>query len=284
MIPSSADQALRWVRKKLQMANIRDAEQDALSLFSYVSGLDKTDILRDPNLPLTRIELTQLTDLVEQRIAGKPVGRILGLRNFMGLDLALNEATLEPRFDTEVLVLEAYAWLSEREMTKVPEVLDIGTGSGAIALGLMKLHSTVHVIGTDIAVNALDIAKQNAIVHGFAARFQTLESNYFSEVSGLFDLIVSNPPYIATAVIESLEDEVKQHDPHLALDGGADGLDAYRILARDGRAYLAANGLIAVEIGYDQSNDVEAIFDNAGFRLMKLSKDFNGHDRVMLFA
>lgn len=284
MIPATADQALRWARRKLQKANIRDAEQDALSLFSYAAGLEKADIVRDPDLPLTRVELNALEGLIAQRLAGKPVGRILGVRNFMGLDLALNDATLEPRFDTEVLVLEAYAWLKERKAIKAPEILDIGTGSGAIAVGLMQLHSTAHVTGVDIAPDALDMAKQNAATHGFAARFEALQSNYFAEVSGIFDLIISNPPYIASAIIDGLDEDVKHNDPHLALDGGADGLDAYRILARDARAHLAANGVVALEIGYDQADDVRGLFEGAGFKLMKLAKDFNGHDRVMLFA
>ena len=188
-----------------------------------------------------------------RRIAREPVHRIIGEREFYGLPLHLTAATLVPRPDTETLVDLALPFVKETAArTGACRILDIGTGSGAIALALLSAVPQAIATGTDISAEACMVAETNARALGFADRFTAIRSNWFDAVSGEYDLIVSNPPYIATDEIADLDADVRDYDPLAALDGGEDGLDAYRVLARRSAPFLAENGAIAVEIGHDQ--------------------------------
>jgi len=222
---------------------------------------------------------------VAERVAGKPVHRILGYREFYGLRLRLSPDTLEPRPDTETLVDMVLP--CAREMLKKTgscRILDLGTGTGAIALALLSELPGARAIGVDISYGALEIARQNAEINGCSARFEVRKSDWFTHVEGDFNLIVANPPYIATETYLDLPREVRDFDPRGSLDGGADGLDAYRAIAANAAAYLAEEGLIAVEIGYDQMQAVRAVFEAHAFRTALQARDLAGRDRAVGFV
>ena len=203
---------------------------------------------------------------------------------FFGLDLALSPETLEPRPDTETLVTAALpltrATVSE---TGSCRIVDLGTGSGAICLALLSEVDGATGLGTDISAAALATAEENAARNGLSGRFRTRCGNWFEAVEGTFDLIVSNPPYIPKADLQMLDPEVRDFDPHIALDGGQDGLDAYRAIAARAVQHLAPRGHIVVETGFDQHDAVCAVFEAQGFAPASRIKDFGGHDRVLVF-
>jgi release factor glutamine methyltransferase len=219
---------------------------------------------------------------VERRTRGEPPYRILGRRSFYGLEFKLSQATLEPRPDTEILVEAVLEELQGRENEPFA-ILDLGTGTGAICQALLSQLPNARGVGADLSPDALATAQENATLNGLSTRFEVRQSDWFEKMSGTYDVIVSNPPYIAGKVIPLLEREVRDFDPHLALDGGDDGLDAYREIAAKARPFLKEGGLIAVETGFDQRRSVEEIFRKHGFRLIKARKDYGGNDRVQIF-
>jgi release factor glutamine methyltransferase len=270
------------VRDALRKGGIEDPAAEARILVGGLLGLDRTGLLtRDSDL-LSEEDERRIEDAVGRRLQGEPPYRILGIRGFFGLDLSLNSHTLEPRPDTEILVETVLDVLSDRRSEPL-SVLDLGTGTGAICLALLSTLPAARGTGVDLSAGALDAARSNAVANGLSDRFEAVESDWFDHVSGRFDVIVSNPPYIATAIIASLDREVREHDPLLALDGGPDGLDAYRILARDAADHLAPGGFLAVEIGYDQNVSVKALFEKNGWIFRVERKDFGGNDRVLVF-
>lgn len=213
---------------------------------------------------------------LEELIAGKPIQYITNSQEFFGLDFYIDENVLIPQPDTEILVEEIIEICKYRE--DVPKILDICTGSGAIAVTLAK-QMKAKMVGSDISPKALEIAKKNAEKHG--AKIEFLESDMFEKVNQKFDMIVSNPPYIETKTIESLSPEVK-NEPQIALDGGEDGLKFYRVLAQKAKDYLEENGVLAVEIGYNQRESVLEIFRNAGFCDIYAKQDLAGKDRIVV--
>jgi release factor glutamine methyltransferase len=222
---------------------------------------------------------------LRRRIAHEPVHRILGRREFYGLDLKLSPATLEPRPDTETLVDLCLPFLRERAAERRNcRILDLGTGTGAVALALLSQIPGTTGLGTDISAEALETALSNANIIGLKGRFEGIVSDWFKAVDGRFTLIASNPPYIRTRDIEALALEVRDHDPVKALDGGMDGLDAYRTIAAGARRHLEEHGRVAVEIGFDQRQDVIAIFEVEGFELGRSARDFGGNERALMFS
>lgn len=270
------------VRDALRKGGIEDPAAEARILVGGLLGLDRTGLLTRDGDFLSEEDEERIKAAVDRRLQGEPPYRILGIRSFFGLDLTLNPHTLEPRPDTEILVETVLDILAERRNEPL-SVLDLGTGTGAICLALLSTLPAARGTGVDLAAGALDAARSNAVENGLGDRFEAVESNWFDRVSGQFDVIVSNPPYIATAVIASLDREVREHDPLLALDGGPDGLDAYRILATNAARHLAPGGLLAVEIGYDQNAAVKALFEKNGWICRLERKDFGGNDRVLAF-
>jgi release factor glutamine methyltransferase len=199
--------------------------------------------------------------------------------------LELSEATLEPRADTEALVeLVCDLVTSKGRRDDELAMLDLGTGTGAIALALLTVLKNAKASVTDVDQHALETAMKNARTHGLASRLIALAGSWFNPVEGRFDLIVSNPPYIPSAVVPALDIAVREHDPVIALDGGADGLDPYRAIAAGAAKHLAADGIVAVEIGFDQAGDVTAIFTASGFAFLELRKDMGGRNRALAFA
>jgi release factor glutamine methyltransferase len=252
-------------------------------LVEHFTGGRTEDIVCSPLLAVPADAVARLDSALTRRLAGEPIHRIFGWREFYGLTLSLSPETLEPRPDTETLVNAVLPFARERATaTGSCRILDLGTGTGAIPLALLSSVATAIAVATDIAPGALATAHRNAKSLGLAARFTTLESNWFESVSGHFDLIVSNPPYIRSDVIPTLDREVREHDPLLALDGGTDGLDAYRAIAAGAPKHLAEGGLVAVEIGFDQTESASSLFQAAGFVIDQKHADLAGNDRVLL--
>jgi release factor glutamine methyltransferase len=274
----------RIARARLSDAGIVDAALDARLLVEELTGTTRTDLLARPEMNVSAEAAEKLSAALARRAAGEPVHRILGAREFYGLRLALSPDTLEPRPDTEALVdLALPVARNVCDERGTCRILDLGTGTGAIALALLSAEPRASAAATDIAPGALATAKANAEALGLAARITFVRSDWFSEVEGTFDLIVSNPPYIPSAEIATLSPEVRGFDPLRALDGGADGLGPYRIIARDSGAHLGGDGAIAVEIGAGQGTDVTGIFAQSGFRLAGSRRDLGGHERALCF-
>lgn len=277
-------EVLAAARRRLAGAGIRDAAGDARTLLMGLLGLTPTSFVTESGRSLDEAERRAVDAALDRRIAHEPVHRILGRRAFSRLDLVLSPETLEPRPDTEILV-DALTPYAEKIVgaTGGCRILDLGTGTGAICLALLDLVPGATGVGADLSAGALETARRNADINGVADRFEAVESDWFAAVTGAFDIIVSNPPYIVRSVVGTLDDEVRLHDPILALDGGEDGLDAYRAIAAGAGAYLRENGLVAYEIGYDQKDEVTAIMREKGFSRIEAIKDLGGNDRALVF-
>lgn len=272
-------------RRRFTEARLADPSTDARVLVAGVLGLSLSDVVTRGGAAVAGEVAERVRAAVERRCRHEPVHRILGHRAFYGLDLQLSPATLEPRPDTEILVDCVLPHL--RRLIKKngkTRLLDLGTGTGAIALALLKECPEARAVGSDISDEALSTAKCNAYINGVGERFETVQSTWFGGIAGRFDIIVSNPPYIPSRVVAELDPEVRDHDPMTALDGGEDGLDAYRAIAAQAAEFLMVDGIVAVEIGYDQKESVAALFEQAGFSLREAHRDYGGNDRVLLFA
>ncbi len=267
-------QAYRRVSEGLKQQNITDASSDAWVLMEYITGMDRARYYADGEKEMPPKEESRYMELAKKRAERIPVQHLTGFQNFMGLEFAVNETVLVPRQETEILVEEV-----QKTVEPGMQVLDICTGSGCIAISLKVLCPQITVTASDFSKEALQTAKGNARVLGADVAF--FQSDMFSGIEGIFDVIVSNPPYIPSKVIEDLEEEVRFHDPRSALDGGVDGLHFYRILASEAPRYLAEGGKIYMEIGHDQGEAVRALLHRAGFREISVQKDLAGLDRVI---
>ena len=261
----TVETARRALAAKLRTLAIDSAELDARLLVGAALSLDLTGLIAAATRPVTRNESARLQNFERRRIAGEPVARILGFKEFWGLHLQLSPATLVPRPDTETVVeLALEIWRGEPHPNPRPRIADIGTGSGAILLALLFEMPEAEGIGTDISLAALRTARGNAARLGFTPRAAFVACNYASALSGAFDLMVSNPPYIPTAEIAGLANEVRDYDPPGALDGGTDGLDAHRALIPQAAGLLAPGGTLIVEAGLGQSGPIREIMTAAG--------------------
>ena len=267
--PAGHGQTVERIRRslaaRLKAAGRDGAELDARLLVGAALGLDLTGMVAGAKRALTRHEADHLERLAQRRLAGEPVARILGIKEFWGLPLHLSAATLVPRPDTETVVERALELLrADGVAERALRIADLGTGSGAILLALLSELPNAHGFGTDISAEALQTASRNAAELGLGQRTTWIECDYGSALAGAFELIVSNPPYIPSADIAGLDIEVRAHDPRAALDGGADGLDAYRALISQSAGLLASGGFLVVEVGQGQSSDVEALMTASG--------------------
>jgi release factor glutamine methyltransferase len=269
----TVEAARRALTARLKSGDIESAELDARILVGAVLGLDLTGMIAAASRPLTSDEVLRLENFTGRRLNGEPVARILGLKEFWGLPLQLSAATLVPRPDTETVVELALEMLQAApHPDRAPRIADIGTGSGAILLALLSELPNACGFGTDISVAALRTASLNAARLGFAPRTMFVACDYAAALSDGFDLIVSNPPYIRSAEIEGLATEVRDHDPHRALDGGADGYDAYRALIPQAARLLAPRGALIVEAGHGQHAYIEGLMTAAGLTLERPAK------------
>lgn len=227
--------------------------------------------------PLSDRAAERLAQFAARRLAREPVHRILGQRAFWTLDLTISPAVLDPRPDTETLVEAALA-LAPRPPARV---LDLGTGSGALLCALLAEWPDAIGVGVDRSVEACRVARHNVEACGFSSRALVIAGDWGEGLAGPFDVVVSNPPYIESAAIPSLDPEVRDHDPRIALDGGVDGLSAYQVIVPLAARLLSPDGLLAVEVGWSQGADVAALLARAGFRDVGGRRDLGGHDRVV---
>ncbi len=259
----SIESARRLLAAQLRSAGLDEAELDVRILLGAVFDLDLTGLITQAARPLTEAEAMQLAAYAQRRIDGEPIARILGTREFWGLPLRLSEATLVPRPDTETVVERALELFREQRLSRPPRIADIGTGSGAILLALLHEIPDAFGVGTDLSLTALRTARSNAAALGLADRAAFVACSYAAALAGPFDLIVSNPPYIPSAEIPKLDIEVRAHDPHLALDGGNDGYDAYRALIPQASERLLPGGALIVEAGQGQARTIETLMTAA---------------------
>jgi len=271
----SCKEALRNAVELLVTAGVPDAEIDAWYLFEHVTGMNRASYFLHDTDAMEEEHVKKLQDLTEKRAKRIPLQYITGSQEFMGYSFLVSPATLIPRQDTEVLVEEVSRVAEEKQ------VLDLCTGTGCILLSLAKMCRLTAAVGTDISAEAIKTAKENALRLEADANFYC--GDLFDAVpQGMrFDIIVSNPPYIPSAVIESLMPEVKEHEPMSALDGDADGLKFYREIIKNANKFLTEQGMIYFEIGCEQGADVSALLSENGFQNIRVIKDLAGLDRVV---
>ncbi|WP_095084817.1 peptide chain release factor N(5)-glutamine methyltransferase [Mesorhizobium sophorae] len=283
-LPEALGPLLRQAQARLAAAAIDDPALDSRLIVEHFSGTTRTQAIADPNRKIDESAIAAIGDALRRRAGGEPVHRILGYREFYGLRLSLSPETLEPRPDTETLVEAMLPFVkATAEREGECRILDLGTGTGAIALALLSAVPAAIATGVDMSAGALATATRNARQLDLAGRFTALQSDWFEKVSGRYHVIAANPPYIPSEDIGNLQDEVRNFDPRLALDGGEDGLNPYRIIAADAARFLEAEGKIAVEIGHTQHNEVLEIFVAAGYLLGGAFEDLGGNDRVLVF-
>ena len=265
--------------ERLKAARVDQPAIDARLMLEAAAGVTRTDILADPYRELTDEQVRTLDSYLSRRERREPVSHILGRKGFWKIMLNVSRDVLTPRPDTETVVEVALAAFPE---TMSFNVLDLGVGSGAILLAILAERPAAKGLGVDISDEALAVARENAANLDLNTRCALLRGDWTAGLADAnFDLVVANPPYIPSADIETLEPEVRDHEPRMALDGGADGLDAYRLLAPEILRVLKPGGVFAVEIGHDQAGAVEALFRDAGALNVQTVRDLGDCDRVV---
>jgi release factor glutamine methyltransferase len=270
-----------WNAAKDRLKNVQIDQPaiDARLLLEVAADVTRTDIITDPYRVLTEAQMATLDDFLNRRARREPVSHIIGRKGFWKILLQVNKNVLTPRPETEVIVDEVLKAFPE---AMAFNMLDLGVGSGTILLAVLAERPAAKGLGVDVSEEALAVARENAANLDLAGRVALLRGDWTNGLGDeSFDLVVSNPPYIATHVIETLEPEVRDHEPRLALDGGPDGLDAYRYLAGEILRVLKPGAMFAVEIGYDQSEAVETLFKQAGAQNVRTIKDLSVNDRVV---
>jgi release factor glutamine methyltransferase len=280
------DAARRALAEKFAAAGLDSPQLDARILVGHALGLDHAALLAAAERVLSADEDSAITVLVERRLAHEPVARIVGTKEFWSLDLRIDDATLVPRPETETVVEAALAAIDRRgarARARALRIVDLGTGSGAILLALLSELKNAHGIGSDINPRALAVARDNAVRLG-QSNVAFVACDLAAALRGPFDLIVANPPYIASSDIATLAPEVRLFDPRLALDGGADGLNFYRAIATAAPELLAPDGAMVVEIGAGQAEPVATIFAAAGLVPSPPRPDLHGVPRALIAA
>jgi release factor glutamine methyltransferase len=263
-------------------AGIETAALDARLVLCHALDISHLDLLRDPEMPIGTTAPI-VAALAVRRLGGEPVSRIRGRREFYGLDFEISPAVLDPRPETEILVGAVISAVADRRFAPL-KVLDLGVGSGAILGALLSQLPHAFGVGVDRSEAACRVAQANLAKLGLSTRSRIICGNWAEAVSGAFDVIVANPPYIASEDIAMLSRDVREHDPRAALDGGADGLAAYRILAPAVARVIASRGTAAFEIGIGQADSVSALLSGAGLQALSTRCDLAGHVRVVIAA
>lgn len=268
------------MRDLFRRAGIDTPELDARLFAEVAFGLDRLTLVTRERDPAPPDALKKLHDFAARRLRGEPVVRILGEKEFYGLSFTLSAATLVPRPETEMLVLRGLQVLEGRHHKTI---LDLGTGTGCVAVSFLVESPSAHAVAIDLSPEAIVTAQHNADRHGVAKRLDVRKGSWFDplESGQTFDLIVSNPPYVEHDAIAGLAVEVREHDPVLALDGGKDGLDAYRAILAEANIWLKPDGVVLCEIGSTQGFAVTSLFFKAGLRDVAVHKDLAGLDRMV---
>lgn len=275
-------EAYQSIRTRLERAGVGEAAVDAGYLVEFASGLSGADYLlrRDETMPEEQYRI--LDGAASRRESREPLQYITGSQEFMGLPFICSKGCLIPRLDTEILAEKAIAAIGayrRQTNTQIVRVLDLCTGSGCVIISAAKLAAPVEAVGVDLSGDALDVARRNAAANGVEVGF--VQSDLYEGVDGIFDIITANPPYVETELIGTLMPEVSEFEPHLALDGGSDGLVFYRKIAAGAPEYLRGGGRLLFEIGDTQGAAVSAIMADAGFDDVHVYKDLAGLDRVV---
>ncbi len=273
--------ALSAARRRFQAAGIESAALDARLLLGQAAGLDMSALIARDRKMLTTETVAVFDALCERRARHEPVARILGTQEFRGLEFALNEATLVPRPETEIVVdtvLDHVESMASRRL----RICDLGTGSGAILIAILSELDQATGVGVDISRPALDMALANARKHGVADRIGFIHGDFAIPFGETFDVVVANPPYIRRGDLSGLDRQVRDHDPALALDGGPDGLAAFRVIAAQAPALLGPGGMAFVEIGAGQGDSVAALFAGQGLEILATRPDLAGIGRVVV--
>ncbi len=258
----------------LKDVGITEYKQDTWILFSEVTGWDMGEYLVNEDVPVLPESVEKFRILIKKRAERVPVQYILGHQSFMGLDFKVTTDVLIPRLDTEVLVEKASSYVKSGD-----RILDMCTGSGCILISLLHGREGIEGVGVDVSKSAVNIARENGILNNVPAEFSV--SDLFENVSGKFDMIVSNPPYISSKDINDLMPEVRDFEPAGALDGGENGLDFYERIAKEAPSYLKDGGRIILEVGYNQAEAVKRLLLENGFTNIEITKDLAGIDRVV---
>ena len=266
--------------RTLQAAGIEEAILDARLLLEAVCGTDRNDLLVHGEQPVAPQAEEKYLKWIRQRAEHIPLQQLTGEQDFMGLTFSVNEHVLIPRQDTEILVEEVL-----KELHDGMRVLDMCTGSGCILLSLMHYSNDCEGLGVDLSAEALEVAERNVLkvlTPEKAEHVQFLQSDLFEKLEDKFEIIVSNPPYIASAEVEKLMPEVRDHEPRMALDGTEDGLYFYRRIIKEAGKHLVSSGMLFFEIGYDQGQAVSELMRTQGYREVQVVQDYAGLDRVVL--
>jgi release factor glutamine methyltransferase len=286
-MPREAAKLHRDIAARLRAAGIDTAMLDGRLIIGQVTGLSDVDLMARPQTPVADEHILQIEKMINRRQAGEPVSRLIGYKEFFGREFKVAPATLDPRPDTEVLVETGVRLLHGLPVERPARVLDIGTGTGAIVITVLAEVLSATGVATDISDEALKVCRNNAIALGVDERLETVYANWADGVTGTFDLVVSNPPYIASHEIAGLAANVRNYDPGLALDGGADGLDAYRAIFSNAAALMRTEGHMLVEFGKGQHEAVVQIAAREGFALIDdstgLIRDLAGIIRCAVF-
>lgn len=275
-------EALRAGAARLVAAGIEEAREEARRLLEHAGDLSRAGLIAALGDPIPEGEAARFDAALLRREAREPLSHILGSVGFWTLDLTVTRDVLTPRADTETIVEAALNAVTDRAAAL--RILDIATGSGAIALALLSELPNAEAVATDLSGAALAVARDNAVANRLSDRITFIETSWADGIEGSFDLVVSNPPYIAPQVIDTLEPEVRDHEPRLALDGGEGGLRPYPHLFAEARRLLAPGGTGVVEIGYDQGEAALTLARAAGFAGAALRRDLGGRDRAVVVS
>ncbi len=275
---------LKEIQRKLcnnfSTIGIETPELDARIILKEVLSLDDKDLILKESLDIPEEMIEKIIAIESRRLNGEPISKIFKKRDFYNSTFVISNDVLDPRPETELIVEIANNYINKNE---VKNILDLGTGSGCILLSILNENRMINGLGIDLSKEAISIAKQNSKKLNLETQSNFLVSNWMSSVNYKYDLVVSNPPYIASEDIKKLSKSVKIYDPILSLDGGDDGLNSYRLIASDLKRIISMNALIIIEIGYNQSLQVIDIFKKNDFKLIKKYNDINGLDRVLTF-
>ena len=279
----NVENALKEAIEILKKNSVASAILDARILIQFVTRLSREDVIFNaPQINLSDNQIKKYFDLIHKRARKIPLTHLTNNREFFANNFYVDENVLDPRPDSEALIEMV---INEFEKISFLNICEMGCGSGCLIISLLKHFKNWHGLAIDISNKALIVAQDNAISNQVSTRINFLESNLFKNFRDdqIFDIIISNPPYIPTNDIENLQDEVRLYEPRIALDGGLDGLDFYRKIAEQSQKFLKNNGNIFLEIGYNQYQDVKNIFENNNFKFINFKKDLSGIIRVLQF-
>lgn len=272
---------LQKAKEELRSAKIESDVLDSMILLCHSLNFSREQVVFNPDLELTQNQIEIFFQLIARRKNREPISHIINKREFYGLDFFVDKNVLDPRADSESLIELV---LENVDKNKNLEILEIGSGSGCLIITLLKNLINAKGMAVDISKEAIAIAKKNSQTHQVDSRLEFIYSDIFEKISNKkFDIIISNPPYIKTKAIENLQDEVRLFEPRLALDGGIDGLNFYKRIAKESSNFLKKDGIIFLEVGDDQKKEVTEIFDAQNFKLQKVKKDLAGFERALMF-